>query len=212
MKIITKLAISTAIFLSLIQISTNAFAESEYAKATFAGGCFWCMEPPYDKLEGVISTTSGYAGGSVKNPSYREVTTGRTGHTEVVQVEYDPDKIDYEALLQVFWLNIDPLVKDRQFCDKGTQYRTAIFFHNEEQEQLARASLQAIQKSGRFEGEIYTEIEPLDAFYAAEDYHQDYYRKNPSRYKYYRFSCGRDDRLDEIWGDASQAFQLDSSK
>ncbi len=170
-----------------------------YAKATFAGGCFWCLEPPYDKLDGVISTISGYAGGHVENPSYRAVTTGRTGHTEVVQVTYDPNIVSYEELLEVYWKNIDPTTPNRQFCDVGTQYRTEIFTHDASQQTLAEASRQRIEASGILPGPIVTGIEPLEAFYAAEDYHQDYYRKNPLRYNFYRTSCGRDARLDELW-------------
>ena len=176
---------------------------AEYAKATFAGGCFWCMEPPYDKLEGVISTTSGYIGGDKKNPTYQEVSAGVTGHTEAVEVLYDPSVVDYQTLLDVFWKNIDPLVKDRQFCDVGDQYRTGIFYHDDRQQQLAEASKQKLTDSGRFDQPIVTEIVQAGTFYPAEEYHQDYYQKNPLRYKYYRFSCGRDNRLEELWGDAS---------
>ena len=166
--------------------------------ATFAGGCFWCMEPPYDKLEGVISTTSGYTGGQKENPTYKEVSAGGTGHAEAVQVVYDPTKVSYEKLLEVFWKNVDPTVKDRQFCDRGNQYRTAIFYHTDEQRQLAEASKEQI--AGHFDT-VYTEIVPASAFYPAEEYHQNYYQKNPLRYKYYRTSCGRDKRLKEVWGD-----------
>jgi len=169
------------------------------ARATFAGGCFWCMEPPFDKLDGVISTTSGYTGGQVKNPTYEQVSAGGTGHAEALQVVYDPAKISYAQLLEVFWRNIDPTVKDRQFCDVGNQYRTAIFYHDDEQKRLALESKQRLDKSGKL-GAIQTEIVPAGAFYPAEDYHQDYYKKNPIRYKYYRWSCGRDQRLEELWG------------
>jgi peptide-methionine (S)-S-oxide reductase len=168
------------------------------AKATFAGGCFWCMEPPYDKLDGVSSTISGYAGGTKKNPTYEEVTTGTTGHTEVVQVTYDPKKITYEKLLEVFWRNIDPLTSNRQFCDVGSQYRAAIFYHDENQKRLAEASKKALSK--RFKEPIVTEIVAYTEFFPAEDYHQDYYVKNPLRYKYYRYNCGRDQRLEALWG------------
>jgi len=177
----------------------SAQADDEYARATFAGGCFWCMEPPYDKLEGVISTISGYAGGHVVDPSYRAVTTGRTGHTEVVQVTYDPDVVSYEKLLEVFWKNIDPTTPNRQFCDAGSQYRTGIFTHNEEQKRLAEASKQRLEAADILPGPVVTTVESLDAFYAAEDYHQDYYRKNPLRYNFYRTSCGRDARLKQLW-------------
>lgn len=181
------------------------FAQSpviKTAKATFAGGCFWCMEAPYDKLPGVISTTSGYIGGTVKNPTYEQVSSGRTGHTEAVQVVYDPTKVTYEKLLQVFWVNIDPTVKNAQFCDHGTQYRSGIFYHDEEQRKLAQASKAALDKSKPFKEPIVTEITQASAFYAAEDYHQDYYQKNPVRYKLYRNGCGRDARLKELWGKA----------
>jgi peptide-methionine (S)-S-oxide reductase len=170
------------------------------AKATFAGGCFWCMEPPYDKLDGVISTISGYAGGKTKNPTYEEVSRGTTGHTEVVQVTYDPKKITYEKLLEVFWRNIDPLTPNRQFCDIGSQYRSAIFYHDENQKRLAEESKKALSK--RFKEPIVTEIVAYTEFYPAEDYHQDYYTKNPLRYKYYRYNCGRDQRLEALWGAA----------
>jgi len=166
-------------------------------KATFAGGCFWCMEPPFDKLDGVYSTTSGYTGGHKENPTYEEVSSGGTGHAESVEVLYDPEKISYEKLLEVFWVNIDPTVKDRQFCDPGNQYRTAIFYHNEEQKALAEASkIPVVEKFGT----VYTEIVPATTFYPAEDYHQDFYKKNPAHYKYYRTGCGRDKRLEELWG------------
>ena len=170
------------------------------AKATFAGGCFWCMEPPYDKLPGVISTISGYMGGKTKNPTYEAVTTGMTGHTEVVQVEYDPSKVTYAQLLEVFWRNIDPTQKDGQFCDQGSQYRTAIFYHGDEQKKLAEASKAALVKGKPFKGDIVTEVTAAPEFYRAEEYHQDFYKKNPQRYKLYRTGCGRDARLVALWG------------
>ncbi len=172
------------------------------AKATFAGGCFWCMEPPYDKLPGVISTTSGYMGGKKRSPTYEEVSTGTTGHAEVVQIVYDPAKVSYEKLLEVFWRNIDPTVRDQQFCDVGSQYRTAIFFHDEEQKRLAEASKAALEKSKPFKAPIVTPVQAAGDFWPAEDYHQDYYKKNPVRYKYYRTGCGRDERLRQLWGKA----------
>jgi peptide-methionine (S)-S-oxide reductase len=172
------------------------------AKATFAGGCFWCMEPPYDKLPGVISTTSGYIGGQKANPTYEEVSSGRTGHTEAVQVVYDPKKVSYEQLLDVFWHNIDPTVKNQQFCDVGSQYRTGIFYHDDEQRRLAEASNAALEKSKPFKAPIVTEITRAGEFYPAEEYHQDYYLKNPVRYKFYRNGCGRDARLEQLWGRA----------
>jgi peptide-methionine (S)-S-oxide reductase len=168
------------------------------AKATFAGGCFWCMEPPYDEIAGVLSTISGYAGGTKKNPTYEQVTSGTTGHAEVVQITYDPNKVTYEKLLEVFWRNIDPLTANAQFCDHGSQYRSAIFYHDEAQKRLAEKSKQAVQQ--RFKEPVATEIVPAREFYPAEDYHQDYYKKNPIRYKVYRYSCGRDQRLEELWG------------
>jgi peptide-methionine (S)-S-oxide reductase len=177
-------------------------SDGPLATATFAGGCFWCMEPPYDELEGVISTTSGYTGGREKNPTYQDVAEGMTGHAEAVQVAYDPTKVSYERLLDVFWRNIDPFTANAQFCDRGAQYRTAIFYHNEEQKRLAEASKAALEKSGRFSKPIVTEIVPAGEFYVAEDYHQDYYINNPTRYKYYRYRCGRDAVLEEIWGKA----------
>ncbi len=171
------------------------------AKATFAGGCFWCMEPPFDELEGVVSTTSGYIDGQVKNPTYRQVSSGGTGHTEAVQIVFDPAKVSFEELLHVFWRNIDPPAVDRQFCDGGSQYRTGIYAHDDEQLRLADESKQALVRAQRFDQPIATEIEPATKFYPAEDYHQDYYRKNPTRYKMYRTGCGRDRRLQELWGD-----------
>jgi peptide-methionine (S)-S-oxide reductase len=173
-----------------------------YRRATFAGGCFWCMEPPYDKLDGVISTTSGYAGGHTENPTYRQVSAGVTGHAEVVQIIYDPERISYGELLDVFWRNVDPLDSGGQFCDRGDQYRTAIFYHDEQQKRLAEQSKAALDRSGSLTRSIVTEIVPLnDDFYAAEEYHQDYYIKNPLRYKYYRTACGRDRRLEQLWGE-----------
>lgn len=170
------------------------------ALATFAGGCFWCMEPPFDKLEGVVSTTAGYAGGPEPNPVYEEVARGRTGHAEVVQVAFDPSRVSYEALLQVFWRNIDPFAVDRQFCDTGAHYRSGIFYHDDQQRVAAEASLAEI--AARFDEPIVTRIEPVaDTFHPAEEYHQDYYLKNPLRYRFYRYNCGRDRRLEQIWGE-----------
>ena len=171
------------------------------ARATFAGGCFWCMEPPFDKLDGVVSTTSGYIGGHVHSPTYAEVSAGRTGHAEAVEVLYDPTAISYAQLLEVFWRNIDPVTPNRQFCDGGSQYRSAVFYHDAEQERLARESKARLDGSGRFQDPVVTEIGPAEMFYAAEEYHQDYYLKNPLRYRFYRFGCGRDKRLGELWGE-----------
>ena len=181
-----------------VYAASQSTGGAETAKATFAGGCFWCMEPPFDKLDGVVSTISGYAGGTKKNPTYEEVSAGKTGHAEVVQITYDPKKITYEKLLEVFWRNVDPLTANRQFCDVGSQYRTAIFYHDETQKRLAEESKKALSK--RFKEPIVTEIVAYTEFYPAEDYHQDYYIKNPLRYKYYRYSCGRDQRLEALWG------------
>jgi peptide-methionine (S)-S-oxide reductase len=175
-------------------------ADAALAKATFAGGCFWCMEPPYDKLDGVVSTTSGYIGGRTQNPTYEAVSAGGTGHAEAVEIVYDPAKVSYAKLLDVFWRNIDPTVRNRQFCDVGDQYRSAIFYHDAEQKRLAEASKAALAKSKPFPQPIVTEIVPAGVFTAAEAYHQDYYLKNPVRYKFYRYRCGRDQRLEELWG------------
>ena len=175
-------------------------AKPGQAVATFAGGCFWCMEPPYDKLDGVVSTTSGYMGGFKRHPTYEEVSRGVTGHTEVVQVVYDPARVSYEKLLDVFWHNVDPTVKDQQFCDVGTQYRTAIFVHTDEQRKAAEASKAALEKSKPFRAAIVTPVVPAGEFWPAEDYHQDYYLKNPIKYSYYRTGCGRDARLQQLWG------------
>lgn len=169
--------------------------------ATFAGGCFWCMEPPFDDVDGVASTTSGYAGGEEVDPSYREVASGATSHTETVQVVYDSTKVTYDRLLRIYWHNVDPFDGNGQFCDRGSQYRPAIFAHTTRQRRLAEASKKTV--ATRFEEEIAVEIHPLDAFYAAEEYHQNYYQKNPQDYKSYRTGCGRDMRLREIWGNAA---------
>ncbi|MGH6900418.1 MAG: peptide-methionine (S)-S-oxide reductase MsrA [Geminicoccaceae bacterium] len=186
---------------SLAQQESRAMTEDGHALATFAGGCFWCMEPPYDKLDGVLATISGYAGGTTVDPTYPEVSSGGTGHAEVVQITYDPSKVSYERLLEVFWQNVDPLDAGGQFCDRGSQYRTGIFVHDEEQRRLAEASKQALESSARFDEPIVTEIEEAGPFYPAEDYHQDYYEKNPIRYKFYRWNCGRDQRLAQLWGE-----------
>ena len=171
------------------------------AVATFAGGCFWCMEPPYDKLEGVLSTTSGYTGGTKVDPTYQEVSAGGTGHAEAVQVTYDPSQVSYQELLEVFWRNVDPLDAGGQFCDRGDSYRTGIFVHDEEQRRLAEESKRKLAESERFAQPIVTEVVDAGDFYPAEDYHQDYYRKNPVRYKFYRWNCGRDQRLTDLWGE-----------
>jgi peptide-methionine (S)-S-oxide reductase len=189
----------TATLMGFTAVASAAALE----KATFAGGCFWCMEHPFDELPGVVSVTSGYTGGHKKNPTYEEVSAGGTGHAEAVQIVYDPAKIAYNKLLEVFWHNIDPTVKDRQFCDIGNQYRSVIFYHNEEQHRLALQSKAALEKNKPFKGQILTEIVQATEFYPAEEYHQHYYKKNPIRYKFYRFNCGRDQRLRELWGSAA---------
>ena len=176
---------------------------SKLEKATFAGGCFWCMELPFEESSGVVSVTSGYSGGHKNNPTYEEVSAGATGHAEAVQIVYDPAKVNYVKLLEVFWHNIDPVAPDRQFCDRGTQYRSAIFYHDEAQKKLAEASKQKLEQIDAFKGKIVTEIDPLKEFYPAEEYHQDFYKKNPIRYKAYRTGCGRDRRLKELWGESA---------
>jgi peptide-methionine (S)-S-oxide reductase len=193
--IIAMMGLSTLIFTA--SIITDA---ANLEKATFAGGCFWCMEHPFDQIPGVISVTSGYTGGEKKNPTYKEVSAGETGHAESIQVIYDPARVDYGKLLEVFWHNIDPTAKDRQFCDSGRQYRSAIFYHNDEQRRLALHSKELLEKNKTFKEPIVTEIVEATEFYPAEDYHQHYYKKNPIRYKYYRTTCGRDQRLKELWG------------
>ena len=174
------------------------------AKATFAGGCFWCVESDFDKVPGVLSTTSGYIGGTVANPTYNQVSANTTGHAEAVEIAYDPAKVSYEQLLNVFWRSIDPTTVDRQFCDAGSPYRTAIFAHGPQQLAAAQSSKAALEKNKPFREPIVTQIQPATAFYLAEDYHQDYYKKNPVRYNYYRTSCGRDARLKELWGKSGQ--------
>jgi peptide-methionine (S)-S-oxide reductase len=170
------------------------------AKATFAGGCFWCVEADFDKVPGVISTTSGYIGGSVANPSYEQVASKNTGHAEAVEIVFDPARVSYAQLVEHFWRTIDPTTKDRQFCDVGSPYRTAIFAHDAEQLRIAMASRDALEKSKPFKEPIVTEVRMAGPFYAAEEYHQDYYKKNPVRYKFYRTGCGRDARLKQLWG------------
>jgi peptide-methionine (S)-S-oxide reductase len=175
-------------------------APAGLAKATFAGGCFWCVESDFDKVPGVKSTVSGYIGGKVANPSYEQVAGKGTGHAEAVEVVYDPKVVSYEQLLEYFWRTIDPTTKDRQFCDAGSPYRTGIFVHDAQQLAAAQASKAALEKSKPFKEPIVTEISMATVFYAAEGYHQDYYRTNPVRYKYYRNGCGRDERLKQLWG------------
>lgn len=184
--------------MALVTTAAEPAAKANTATAVFAGGCFWCMEPPYDKLPGVVATISGYSGGQKANPTYEQVSAGNTGHIEVVQISYDPKQVSYEKLLEVFWRNVDPLDGGGQFCDRGNTYATAIFYQNEEQKKLAEQSKIEIEK--KLGKSVVTPIRPAVTFYAAEDYHQDYYLKNPLRYKYYRYSCGRDQRLEQLWG------------
>lgn len=173
---------------------------AELESAIFAGGCFWCVESDFDKVDGVVSTTSGYSGGHMDHPSYKAVSAGGTGHTEAVKVEFDPQRVSYRQLVDYFWRTIDPTVDDRQFCDRGSQYRAEIFYKNEQQHQAALASKNMVEKDKSFPQPIVTEITKAGEFFPAEDYHQDYYKKNPLRYKYYRYSCGRDKRVEELWG------------
>ncbi len=180
-----------SVFASIASAQTNT--------AIFAGGCFWCIEADFEKLAGVVSVESGYTGGQIENPTYKQVSAGVTGHTEAVRVTFEPSKVSYEQLVDYFWHHIDPTVKDQQFCDVGTQYRSGIYPQGDAQKKVAEASKKALEHSGRFK-QIHTEIALPSAFYLAEDYHQDYYKKNPVRYKYYRFNCGRDARVTELWG------------
>jgi peptide-methionine (S)-S-oxide reductase len=188
-----------------VALSMTAFAAEKVltpqhtATANFAGGCFWCMEADFEKLPGVIGAESGFTAGKTVNPSYEQVSAGGTGHAEAVRVTYDPAKVSYQQLVEYFWKHIDPTVKDQQFCDVGTQYRTGIYWQNEEERNIAEASRDALLKSGKLP-KIYTEIIAATAFYPAEEYHQDYYKKNPIRYAYYRRGCGRDARVQAVWG------------
>ena len=175
-------------------------AEDGIAVTTFAGGCFWCMEEAFEKVDGVVEVVSGYMGGSEKNPNYQQVSAGRTGHAEVIQVTYRADQVTYEELLKVFWRNIDPTTPNRQFCDGGSQYRAEIFYHGSEQQALAQASLASVRKTKPFAAPVVTQVSAAAEFYPAEDYHQDYYKKNPTRYKFYKWNCGRAQRLEELWG------------
>ena len=186
--------------LSMDAEATMHATPAQRETATFAGGCFWCMEPPFEQLPGVVSVTSGYTGGTKANPTYEEVCAGTTGHAESVQVVYDPSIITYEQLLEVFWRQIDPTTPNRQFADVGTQYRTAIFYHTDAQQRLAAASKATLQHSGKFAGPLVTEIVPASTFYPAEESHQDYYKKRPFRYQLYRMGSGRDAYLKKVWG------------
>ncbi len=186
--------------LFLLLVASASVQASSTETAIFAGGCFWCTESDFEKIPGVLSAVSGYTGGKVTNPGYDQVSAGSTGHTEAVKIVFDPDQVSYAQLLEKFWLSIDPTTKDRQFCDAGTQYRSGIYPLDQAQMNAALASKGALEKSGRIKGPIYTEIVTAGPFYPAEDYHQDYYKNNPVRYKFYRSGCGRDRRIEQIWG------------
>ena len=183
-----------------VQAISQAAANATQGKAYFAGGCFWCMEEVFENVEGVLSVTSGYMGGAVARPSYEEVSAGRTGHAESVEVVYDPAKVSYQKLLDAFWMNIDPITPNAQFCDHGSQYRSAIFFQTDEEKRTSETSKQAIEQSSRFNDQIVTQIVMASQFYPAEEYHQDFYKKNPIRYKFYKYNCGRAQRLETLWG------------
>jgi len=185
---------------SIVQSTSQAAADATLGKAYFAGGCFWCMEEAFEKVQGVLSVTSGYMGGTVANPSYENVSAGRTGHAESVEVVYGPAKVSYQKLLDVFWRNVDPITPNAQFCDHGSQYRSAIFFQTDEEKREVDTSKQAIEQSKRFKELIVTQIVMASHFYPAEEYHQDFYKKNPVRYKFYKYNCGRAQRLEELWG------------
>src|SRR5499426_692543 len=186
-----------------VQSASQAAMDGTLSKAYFAGGCFWCMEEAFEKVEGVLSATSGYMGGTVANPSYEEVSAGRTGHAESIEVVYDSAKVSYQKLLEAFWHNVDPVTPNAQFCDHGSQYRSAIFFQTEEEKRASDTSKQAIEQSKRFTEPIVTQIVMASQFYPAEEYHQDFYKKNPVRYKFYKYNCGRAQRLEALWGKPS---------
>jgi peptide methionine sulfoxide reductase msrA/msrB len=190
----------------------NLYADTKLEKATFAGGCFWCMESPFEKLEGVISVTSGYTGGDKENPTYEEVSSGNTGHVEAIEILFDPNKVSYSELLDIFWKQIDPTDANGQFVDRGNQYRTAIFYHNEEQKIIAERSKRELNESKRYPNPIVTEIIPVSKFYSAEEYHQDYYKKNSIKYKFYRYRSGRDQYLKKVWGDEMEKDQRENNK
>jgi peptide-methionine (S)-S-oxide reductase len=204
-------AVATFILLAVVWLAAATCGNLTMAEAAdqrtemaiFAGGCFWCMEPPFDELDGVISTMSGYTGGDLANPTYEQVSAGGTGHAEAVRVVYDPNTISYAQLLDVFWRNVDPIDASGQFCDRGDQYRSAIFYETDDQKRLAEQSRSELEGQHRFDKPIATEIVAASEFFPAEEYHQDYYLKNPIRYKFYRYNCGRDQRLARIWGNAS---------
>ncbi len=199
-----KLRVAAALALWLAtSLGSSALPPAERAAAIFAGGCFWCEETAFEGLPGVLSVVSGYTGGQTKNPTYEQVSAGGTGHAESVEVTYDPGKTSYEKLLDVFWHNVDPFQKNAQFCDHGTQYRSAIFYKDEAQKRAAEESKRRLEEQERFRGKIVTQIAPASTFYPAEEYHQDFYKKNPVRYHQYREGCGRDARLKQIWGEAA---------
>lgn len=200
-RLLSLLLIAGAAFSQALSAQDTGEAEGT-AVATFAGGCFWCMEEAFDAVEGVLSTTSGYTDGDVRNPTYEQVSQGNTGHAEAVRIEYDPNVVSYRELLDVFWHNIDPLDAGGQFCDRGDQYRSAIFYHDDEQRELAERSKRELEERDALPGDIVTEITAATPFYAAEDYHQDYYQRNPLRYRFYKFTCGRPARLEELWGES----------
>jgi peptide-methionine (S)-S-oxide reductase len=199
---VSRARVGALLAITLAFAALSFAADDEQAKATFAGGCFWCMQPAFDGVPGVVSTTVGYTGGHTKDPSYHEVGSGTTGHAESIEVVYDPSKVSYADLLKVFWRNVDPTDDTGQFCDHGDQYRSAIFYHDEEQKRLAEQSKKDVAKTLKVPGNVVTQIVPATKFYAAEDYHQSYYKKNPIRYRFYRRGCGRDQRLAEVWGEA----------
>lgn len=200
-RLLSLLLIAGAAFSQALSAQDTGEAEGT-AVATFAGGCFWCMEEAFDAVDGVLSTTSGYTDGDVRNPTYEQVSQGNTGHAEAVRIEYDPNVVSYRELLDVFWHNIDPLDAGGQFCDRGDQYRSAIFYHDDEQRELAERSKRELEERDALPGDIVTEITAATPFYAAEDYHQDYYQRNPLRYRFYKFTCGRPARLEELWGES----------
>ena len=193
--------VAALVIAAALLATPSGASDSETAYATLAAGCFWCIEADLEKLDGVISVTSGYTGGTIANPTYKQVSSGKTRHTEAVRVVFDPRVISYEELLEIFWRNVDPTVADRQFCDVGEQYRAGIFYHDERQREAAEKSRAALEQTKPFTNPIVTEITAVTAFYPAEAYHQDYFKKNPIRYSYYRKSCGRDRRLKELWGE-----------
>jgi peptide-methionine (S)-S-oxide reductase len=197
--------IGTTLFLVVATVASAGTSETRTETAVFAGGCFWCMEEPFDEVDGVLETLVGYTGGTTVDPTYEQVTAGGTGHTEAIRVTFDPNRVSYEQLLDVYWHNIDPTVRDRQFCDTGTQYRTAIFVNGGTQRAAAERSKAVLEGSGRFPGGIKTEIVPAGPFYPAEEYHQDYAKKNPARYQGYRWACQRDQRLQQLWGEEPES-------